>query len=120
MSEFEGHLPTMRLKGEDGEFDVTPENGVLSRHLGERAIFDNIFMVTGLKDDGSREGTPVFLRGFVDDATTAQITHFMITRGYECHLNLPDVMEAFVDVHSKFLARESSDVGDTVPEDWLA
>lgn len=110
----------MRLKGNNGEFDITPRNGVLYRHLGDRAIFDNVFMVSGLKEDGTREGNPIFLRGFVDDTDIAQITHFMITRGYECHLNLPDAMEAFQDVHSKLMERETGDVGDTVPDDWLA
>lgn len=117
MTEFKE--PTMRLKGEDGEYEVTPRNGVLYRHLGERAIYDNIFMVSNVRDDGSREGHPIFLKGFVDETRMAQITAFMFNNGYECHINQVLVMDDFVRVYEKMVALQAGDIGDTIPDDWM-
>lgn len=109
--------PILRLKGDDGEYEAKPSNSALYRHLGDHALYDNVFLISGDSDEG-REGAPVFLRGFVDEEMLNQITHFMITRGYECHVNLPEALPAFVKVHEKSIEHEIEDIGDTIPEEW--
>lgn len=111
-------LPTLRLKGSDGEYEVTPENGVLYRHLGNKAIYDYILMVTEEHDE-TREGYPVFIRGLLDDGDIDQVTHFMITRGFESHLNIKKPNSTVVTAYEGILKKQTEDLEDfVIPTDW--
>lgn len=111
-------LPTLRLRGADGEHEVTPENGVLYRHLGAKAIYDHILMVTDDEGD-SREGYPIFVRGFLTDGDIDQATHFMVTRGFETHLNLKKAYESVMGAYDKVVEKQA-EVGDFIPDEWVS
>lgn len=116
MSSPEGE-PVVRLKGENGDFEAVRGRSALYRHLGEHAIYDNVFLITGESEAG-REGNPIFLQGFLSDEMIQQVTHFMITRGFEAHLNLPESLQCFQDVHARMMEQQAGFIPDTVPEEW--
>lgn len=111
--------PVLRMKGDDGEYNITPSNGSLYRFLGENSLYDYVFMQTGETEDGDKEGSPIFIKGFLEPGTINQVTHFMLTRGFECHLNLDEPMDIIKAIHQKVCDRQAHiDVPDTIPEDW--
>ena len=110
--------PVMRMKGADGEFDITPSNGILYRYIGANAVYDHVFMKTGETEDGEREGHLIFMRGFLEDGSIAEVTAWMVNRGYESHLNVMEPQEIIKAVHAKVVERQTADIPDTLPEGW--
>ena len=112
------HEPTIRMKGAEGEFDSTPSNGLLYRYIGENALYDHVFLQSGIDEHGNREGHPIFMHGFIDNDQVTEVTNFMLRNGYECHINVIEPMAVIKSVHARLLEGQSQDVGEFIPEDW--
>lgn len=111
-------LPKLHLRAGDFEIETTPEDGSLYRYLGKLACYDHIFVQTDITENG-KTGNYIFLRNSVAEEDIYAITNFMLTRGFECHLNLHEVLECDEEAFSNMISQQIGDF-DSFPEEWDA
>lgn len=121
--------PSFILRVGDVEIEATPDNASLYTFIGHTAVlgalFENssanhIFLFDKLADpDEPQGGRYVFL----SEESTDTILPYMVTTGYQCHVNLPQVSSGDMEAYQTFARRvaehEAEETPDFIPEDWI-
>lgn len=109
--------PNLKITIEGKEHELTPDNTHLFRYLGEKAIYNHIYMM--LRDGDEEQGVYLFQSSFVgeDDSPFSEILHHMLKHNFPIHLNQPEISpldeQAF---RNRFQA--DLDSNDSFPEGW--
>ena len=106
--------PSMNLRINGGEFRATRDNTSLFQFFGRLAIYDHIFVQTGMEDDNTLTGAYIFSNfpKWVD------MVDYMVTNEYPQHVALREVAECDKRAFDQANLGDLADA-EGVPEEWL-
>lgn len=104
--------PALEITMNGEKFLATPENTTLFAFIGELAVYDHVFIETGMT-----ESTPTGAYLFKNQEAWDDIVDFMVTNDYTQHVNLREVAECDRDAFNRTFYEDVRHFA-SFPQEW--
>lgn len=106
------NLPTLEITMNGEKFKATPENTTLFQFVGELAVYDHVFIETGMEDS-----TPTGAYLFKNQEVWHDLVDFMVTNEFPQHVCLREVAECDRDAFNHTFYQDVRNLA-SFPEEW--
>lgn len=105
--------PGLQITMNGQEFVATRDNTTLFQFFGHLAVYDHVFIQTGMEDS-----TPTGAYLFRNQEVWHDLVDFIVTNEYPQHVCLREVAQCDVDAFDRTMYTDVRQQ-DTFPQDWI-